>query len=155
MASFLRGKQAGVQRDISAGLDASSFAIDEVRGFPLLPVSSVSDDCPCRWYVTESTRKSALWHTIQSSLCLLWVQKTQSLAADRFMSLGKSALLQRSSYPGKHRSRHCISARTSWSALIRKMTYQYILSTPRGSLARMLPQESSRLWRPIQLWTLL
>ena len=30
MASFLRGKQAGVQRDFSAALDAQLFAIDEV-----------------------------------------------------------------------------------------------------------------------------
>ena len=32
MASFLRAKQAGVQRDFSAGLDSQHFAIDEVRG---------------------------------------------------------------------------------------------------------------------------
>ena len=30
MASFLRGKQAGIQRDFSAGLDPQLFAIDEV-----------------------------------------------------------------------------------------------------------------------------
>lgn len=30
MAAFLRGKQAGVQRDFSAGLDSSLFAIDDV-----------------------------------------------------------------------------------------------------------------------------
>ena len=32
MASFLRAKQAGVQRDFSAGLDPQLFAIDEVGG---------------------------------------------------------------------------------------------------------------------------
>ena len=30
MAHFLRGKQAGIQRDFSAGLDPQLFAIDEV-----------------------------------------------------------------------------------------------------------------------------
>ena len=30
MASFLRAKQAGVQRDFSAGLDPQLFAIDQV-----------------------------------------------------------------------------------------------------------------------------
>ena len=30
MTSFLRGKQAGIQRDFSAGLDPSLFAIDDV-----------------------------------------------------------------------------------------------------------------------------
>lgn len=36
MTQFLRGKQAGVQRDFSAGLDPSLFALDEV---PLLRLS--------------------------------------------------------------------------------------------------------------------
>ncbi len=31
MAGFLRGKQAGVQRDLSAGLEPELFAIDEVH----------------------------------------------------------------------------------------------------------------------------
>ena len=31
MTSFLRGKQAGVQRDFSSGLDPQLFAIDQVR----------------------------------------------------------------------------------------------------------------------------
>ena len=31
MAHFLRGKQAGVQKDFSAGLDPRLFAIDQVR----------------------------------------------------------------------------------------------------------------------------
>ena len=31
MAQFLRGKQAGIQRDFSAGLDPAQFAIDIVR----------------------------------------------------------------------------------------------------------------------------
>ena len=30
MAGFLRGKQAGVQKDLSAGLEPELFAIDEV-----------------------------------------------------------------------------------------------------------------------------
>ncbi|KAF6219197.1 hypothetical protein HO133_005022 [Letharia lupina] len=33
MASFLRGKQAGIQRDFSAGLDPQLFAIDEVARY--------------------------------------------------------------------------------------------------------------------------
>lgn len=41
MTAFLRGKQAGVQRDFSAGLDASLFSIDEVRIMSLfLPFDS-------------------------------------------------------------------------------------------------------------------
>ena len=31
MAQFLRGKQAGIQRDFSAGLDPGQFAVDIVR----------------------------------------------------------------------------------------------------------------------------
>lgn len=31
MAQFLRGKQAGIQRDFSAGLDPRRFAVDLVR----------------------------------------------------------------------------------------------------------------------------
>lgn len=34
MAGFLRGKQAGVQRDLSAGLDPDLFVIDEVSNLP-------------------------------------------------------------------------------------------------------------------------
>ena len=30
MAGFLRGKQAGIQRDLSAGLEPELFVIDEV-----------------------------------------------------------------------------------------------------------------------------
>lgn len=37
MAGFLRGKQAGVQRDLSAGLDPELFAIDEVHGLLRYP----------------------------------------------------------------------------------------------------------------------
>lgn len=33
MAHFLRGKQAGVQKDFSAGLDPRFFAIDQVRHY--------------------------------------------------------------------------------------------------------------------------
>ena len=42
MAQFLRGKQAGIQRDFSAGLDPGQFAVDIVRilfsGIKLLEV---------------------------------------------------------------------------------------------------------------------
>ena len=31
MAQFFRGKQAGIQRDFSAGLDPGQFAVDTVR----------------------------------------------------------------------------------------------------------------------------
>ena len=31
MAHFLRGKQAGIKNDLSAGLDPDSFAIDQVK----------------------------------------------------------------------------------------------------------------------------
>lgn len=36
MAHFLRGKQAGIQRDFSAGIDPVQFAVDTVRRLPLL-----------------------------------------------------------------------------------------------------------------------
>ena len=36
MTNFLRGKQAGIQRDFSAGLDPQLFAIDEARSLPLM-----------------------------------------------------------------------------------------------------------------------
>ena len=32
MSSFLRGKQAGIQRDFSSGLDPRLFAVDQVCG---------------------------------------------------------------------------------------------------------------------------
>lgn len=31
MAQFLRGKQAGIQKDLSEGLSPTLFALDEVR----------------------------------------------------------------------------------------------------------------------------
>ena len=34
MAQFLRGKQAGVQRDLSAGLNAEIFLLDKVWSEP-------------------------------------------------------------------------------------------------------------------------
>ena len=40
MSSFLRGKQAGVQRDFSSGLDPRLFAVDQVGGLELLRGSS-------------------------------------------------------------------------------------------------------------------
>lgn len=36
MAHFLRGKQAGIQRDFSAGIDPAQFAVDTVRKLSLL-----------------------------------------------------------------------------------------------------------------------
>ncbi len=34
MAGFLRGRQAGIQRDLSAGLEPELFAIDKVPNTP-------------------------------------------------------------------------------------------------------------------------
>ncbi len=45
MASFLRSKQAGVQRDLSAGLDSSLFAIDEVLQSFLIACGLLTDFC--------------------------------------------------------------------------------------------------------------
>ena len=41
MAQYLRGKQAGIQKDFSAGLDPQLFAIDEV---------SLYDACHAVWW---------------------------------------------------------------------------------------------------------
>ena len=41
MAHFLRGKQAGIQKDFSAGLDAQLFAIDEVHSISPRPVPAM------------------------------------------------------------------------------------------------------------------
>lgn len=45
MAHFLRGKQAGVQNDLSAGLDPELFAVDDVR----LRTPANPGQCPVAW----------------------------------------------------------------------------------------------------------
>lgn len=44
MASLLRGKQVGIQNDLSAGIMPEFFAIDDVR-FPLLETTVISIWC--------------------------------------------------------------------------------------------------------------
>ena len=43
MAQFLRGKQAGIQKDLSEGLSPTLFALDEVCFFHQVPCSYIPD----------------------------------------------------------------------------------------------------------------
>lgn len=45
MASLLRGKQAGIQNDLSAGLDPSFFNIDDIARFGKSTWLGQSDCC--------------------------------------------------------------------------------------------------------------
>lgn len=50
MASFIRGKQAGIQNDLSAGLTPEHVAIDDVRFSPAKADHKLPD--PCTFVVT-------------------------------------------------------------------------------------------------------
>ena len=44
MAHFLRGKQAGIQRDFSAGIAPAQFAVDTVRRLSLLTAPMLNSE---------------------------------------------------------------------------------------------------------------
>ena len=69
MAHFLRGKQAGVQGDLSNGVAPELFLIDDVRSNTLSYTSTVSADSviPHSTPVMASTPRSPPSHTTPSS----------------------------------------------------------------------------------------
>lgn len=69
MAHLLRGKQAGVQKDLSLGITPEFFAIDDVGYRP--PFIAPTDKLDHSWPAMESTPKYLPSHTIRFNLCWL------------------------------------------------------------------------------------
>ena len=60
MAQFLRGKQAGIQKDFSAGLDPQLFAVDLVR-----VISPLQTEEPVHAYAKlTSISGRSLWYQL-------------------------------------------------------------------------------------------
>lgn len=72
MASFLRGKQSGIQRDFSAGIDSHLFAIDEVSSdfTSNLSVCPFSDKLQVARYGINSQISALAYDPVQSLLAV-------------------------------------------------------------------------------------
>ena len=70
MAHLLRGKQAGVQRDLSSGITPEFFALDDVRQHISL-VAAATDNLNHSLRVTASILRYLLSHTILFNLSWL------------------------------------------------------------------------------------
>ena len=88
MAQFLRGKQAGIQHDLSAGLNPELFDLDYV---------STIEEESCLYVITTlrslamvSILRLALWPMIPFSRYLLLVRTSPGLAVGRSMSLDRN-----------------------------------------------------------------
>lgn len=85
MAHFLRGKQAGVPKDFSAGLDPQNLVIDQVcKATPSDPYQRL------RLHDMESTPKSQQVPMIQFNLCLRSVQVIRNGEVDKSMYMVKN-----------------------------------------------------------------
>jgi hypothetical protein len=62
MAHLLRGKQAGIHNDLSAGLGPDLFVLDHVGACATAPRGAALQVCVCKL----TRQDSQLWHKLQN-----------------------------------------------------------------------------------------
>ena len=123
MASFLRGKQAGMQNDLSAGILPQSFAPGEQSRYGVN--SQIRQANAVQRKASRADRSAAVLPTSRSNLSWLSGQTNPSLAPARSMSSGRAESRSSSSPNAAGRSKLYTSARTGSSALTSEERSRY------------------------------
>jgi hypothetical protein len=93
MAHLLRGKQAGIQKDLSFSVAPELFALDDVSHISILCLAS-TDNLDDSLRGMASTLRSLPWHTIPFSHYWQLGPMTLSSVLERFTSTAKSESLR-------------------------------------------------------------
>jgi len=155
MAHLLRGKQAGIQNDLSAGIAPDVFAIDDVRlHLPELVIKGLQADTTHSLLVSGSTHKYVRSHTTPYSLYSPSAPRTVALDQARFTSSDKGVLKSHSRFQAELLPVLFTSLRTRSSVWTRNMTSLSSLSTQSAPflLTRLLV--SQQPWRRIPCSTM-